>query len=85
MRKTANSEENTAESMLQYDMEETMWNEVKSEKELLMSIVFFFFWMCICTAPGIIARNFAFSFQNTLEKQWTAVRVMKQASLLNTV
>lgn len=43
MRKTANSEENTAESMLQYDMEETMWNEVKSEKELLMSIVFFFF------------------------------------------
>lgn len=43
MRKTANSEENIAESMLQYDMEETMWNEVKSEKELLMSIVFFFF------------------------------------------
>lgn len=44
----------------------------------------FFFWLCICTAPGIIARNFTFSFQNTLQKQWTAVRVMKQASLLNT-
>lgn len=45
MRKTANSEENTAESMLQYDMEETMRNEVKSEKELLLSIVFFFFFL----------------------------------------